>query len=352
MVIVVTRFCNTDSCTYCHVHTRDFDVNAFNGFSKDDGTVEKILALAEASGDFELRFFGGEPLMRKDVVMRMVAAIDEAVDSEVGDAGFGTPTFGTDRRRDESGIPNRDCPAIRFVINTNLLMADSAFFDFCEKYRVKLIVSCNGDPFSHSLTRGISLDKTALLYDKIREMLVRGIEHQINLVFQPETADRFEKNLRYVAGLGGANINLLPASYVEGWKSEHVGMLNSGFSAIESSLASGELSLTFENLRSSDAVHLFKSELVVDSDGNVYPNMVVMEDFFLDKRSKVKIASILEDSPETLKEKVAFYYGENSAVYDAYVNKFLEKEFSGTLPEEYPVRDAFNAFLDRIARIP
>ncbi|MFZ3232516.1 MAG: hypothetical protein WA194_03160, partial [Patescibacteria group bacterium] len=256
----------------------------------------------------------------------------------------------TDRRRDESDASGR--PPIRFVINTNLLMADSAFFDFCVKYRVKLIVSCNGDPYSHSLTRGISLDKTAGLYDKIREMLARGIEHQINLVFQPETADRFGKNLRYVAGLGGANINLLPASYVEGWKPGHVDVLNAGFSAIESSLASRELELTFENLRSSDAVHLFKSELVVDSDGNVYPNMVVMEDFFLDKREKVKIASILEDSPESLKDKVAFYYGENSAIYDAYVNRFLEKEFSGTLPEEYPVRDAFNAFLDRIAKIP
>ncbi len=139
---------------------------------------------------------------------------------------------------------------------------------------------------------------------------------------------------------------------MEGWKPGHVDVLNAGFSAIESSLASRELELTFENLRSSDAVHLFKSELVVDSDGNVYPNMVVMEDFFLDKREKVKIASILEDSPESLKEKVTFYYGENSAIYDAYVNKFLEKEFSGTLPEEYPVRDAFNAFLDRIAKIP
>ncbi len=240
MVIVVTRFCNTDSCTYCHVHTRDFDVNAFNGFTKGDGTVEKILSLAQASGDYELRFFGGEPLMRKAVVMRMVEAIDEAVRTggrslgsnsahaktsasseigmpgldrtlelagmEVGNVGFGSPTFGTDRRRDESDIPGTTPspahPPIRFVVNTNLLMADSAFFDFCVKYRVKLIVSCNGDPYSHSLTRGISLDKTALLYGKIREMLARGIEHQINLVFQPETADRFEKNLRYVAGLG------------------------------------------------------------------------------------------------------------------------------------------------------
>lgn len=104
MVIVVTRFCNTDSCTYCHVHTRDFDVNAFNGFSKDDGTVEKILALAEASGDFELRFFGGEPLMRKDVVMRMVEAIDEKVRSDSRGLESGSTIFETDNTG-SIGIP-------------------------------------------------------------------------------------------------------------------------------------------------------------------------------------------------------------------------------------------------------
>jgi sulfatase maturation enzyme AslB (radical SAM superfamily) len=322
VVIVPTRFCNTDSCTYCHVRTRDFDTNVFTGFRDGDGISEKILALSEASGDSEIRFFGGEPLLRKEAVIRMVEALS--------------------RRSDRLG----------FSVNTNLLLADAAFFEFCRKYGVRLIVSCNGDAFSHSLSRGIPMEATAQLYGKIRDMVGYGIEHQINLVFQPETADRFEKNVRFVAELGAKNINLLPASYVEGWKPSHVEALREGFGSVERALASGELALTFENLRSSDAVHLFKSELVVDSDGNVYPNMVVMEEFFQDRRDKVKIASIAEDVEPALREKVAFYYGENAGIYDAYVNRFLEGEFSGTLPEEYPVRNAFNEFLERVGNIP
>jgi hypothetical protein len=56
MILVPTRVCNTNKCSYCNVYKKDFDYKYFDNIDYEN-FCDKIIFLSEKFDDYNIRFF-------------------------------------------------------------------------------------------------------------------------------------------------------------------------------------------------------------------------------------------------------------------------------------------------------
>lgn len=316
MIIVPTRVCNTDNCNYCWVYKKDFHEKYFNSFDIED-FYEKIKILASKSNDYELRFFWWEPMIRFDIIKKIVNYIKEK------DSKF------------------------KFTINTNLTLLDEEKIDFVNKNNIKLIISCNWKLKNHSKTRWINIKETIELYKNIKKITSNNIKNQINIVVNNENSKNLVENLEFIEKyLWWKNINLLPVNY-NWWNEKWLKEFEISLNNLENKIKNKEINIKFINKEINNKVPLFNNEFVIDSDWKVYPNMVILESFFNDEKEKILITNISKNI-EIFKSDVNFFDNENNILFNNFINNFLKKTFTNIIENDFKSSEIFHNFLMKI----
>lgn len=316
MIIVPTRLCNTNSCTYCSVYKKDFDKRYFKDIDLED-FYKKIIILSGKSNDYEIRFFWWEPFLEFDTIKKIILFIK-----------WQTDTY-------------------HFVINTNLTLLDEKKLQFIKENNVKLIISCNGKITSHKDSRGISIKSTLDLYKNIRNITKNNISHQINIVVDSNNAKNLKENLFFIQNyLEAKNINLLPVNF-NVWSNNGLEDLKKSFDEIIWEYKKWALSLHFINKEVQNEVLLFNSEIVIDSDWKAYPSMVILESFFQEVKMKILLTDLWKKYEEVTID-LENYFKDNSKIYSLFINKFLEKKFKDTIANDYISSELFHDFLIHI----
>lgn len=316
MIIVPTRVCNTDNCNYCWVYKKDFHEKYFNSFDIED-FYEKIKILALKSNDYELRFFWWEPMIRFDIIKKIVNYIKEK------DSKF------------------------KFTINTNLTLLDEEKIDFVNENNIKLIISCNWKLKNHSETRWISIKETIELYKNIKKITSNNIKNQINIVVNNENSKDLVENLEFIEKyLWWKNINLLPVNY-NWWNEKWLKEFEISLNNLENKIKNKETNIIFINKEINNKVPLFNNEFVIDSDWKVYPNMVILESFFNYEKEKILITNISKNI-EIFKSDVNFFDNENNILFNNFINNFLKKTFTNIIENDFKSSEIFHNFLMKI----
>lgn len=316
MIIVLTRVCNTDNCNYCWVYKKDFDEKYFNNFEIDD-FYKKIKILAIKSNDYELRFFGWEPLIRFDIIKKIVNYIKE---------------------KDEK---------FRFTINTNLTLINEEKINFIKENNIKLIISCNWKLKNHSESRWISIKETIFLYKNIKKITSNNIENQINIVVNNENSKNILENLEFIEKyLWWKNINLLPVNY-NWWNEKWLNDFKISLEILETKIKNKEIKINFINKKINNKVPLFNNEFVIDSDWKVYPNMVILEEFFNNEKEKILISN-MNKNMLIFENDLNFFDDENNKIFNEFINIFLKKTFTSIIENDFKSSEIFHNFLMKI----
>ncbi|HQP34492.1 MAG TPA: radical SAM protein [Polyangiaceae bacterium] len=183
LTLFVDHQCNL-RCTYC-----------YNGdkFTRrmDEDTIRKSIALALQGRPrhIDFSFFGGEPLIHKDLLRFAIRQMDEAIAAMKGPK-----------------------PTVRVIVNTNATLIDEEVLGMLENRLATVFVSLDGDREVHDRYRVDagghgSYDKVLQGIGRLRD---RGIGFQLVSVFGVATAPHLGRTVRACADLGAAKVTLAP----------------------------------------------------------------------------------------------------------------------------------------------
>ncbi len=314
MIIVPTRVCNTDKCWYCWVLKKDFENIYFKNLNILD-FKNKLELLTEKTNDNEIRFFWWEPFLKFEIIKEIISWLDN--------------------------------DKYNYTINTNLSLIKDDYLVFLKKYNIKLIISCNWDLYSHCLTRSLEKEKTILLYQNIEKIIKYWIRYQINIVTTPKIVDRLRKNLHFInRRLWWKIFNLLPVNY-NWWTNEWLLEFKNQLSEIEKDIKNWDLNIHFINKDVNNKVSLFNSEIIIDSDWKIYPNMVIIEKFFEVEKKKIQITDFNKTYTE-IQKNINNYDTETQIIYENYINKVLNKKFEDIIENDNESSEIFSDFLSKI----
>lgn len=92
---------------------------------------------------------------------------------------------------------------------------------------------------------------------------------------------------------------------------------------------------------------LFNNEFVIDSDGSVYPSMVILETFFQEEKKKILITDLSKEILQVQKD-LHFFDDEYNTIYSQYINQILQKKFESIIENDYKSSQIFHNFLQTI----
>ena len=136
LVLCLTEQCNL-RCTYCYYKETQADRKTV----MDDETLEQAIRIGLErtilfkQHFFNITFFGGEPLVRREAIYKGVE-FAKAIVADAMDNGRIDNTF-----------------ILQFAVNTNGTLFDDEFFDFCEKEHFRIYLSLDGPEHHHNLAR-------------------------------------------------------------------------------------------------------------------------------------------------------------------------------------------------------
>ncbi len=243
LILTITRRCNL-RCAYCPT-VKD----GVPDLSADDARRAIDLFLARHGGG-DIKLFGGEPLLRSDVVEAVIHHV-----SNVSDVSLYVSTNGT-----------------RFT--------DERIALFQSNPRVTLTLSLDGDARDHDGLRR-PLPGEAASFAEIERWLPALLTLPRFVVTQtvaPSTAARAAANFRFLRGLGVRRFNLLPGYYLP-WSPAQLHALEESFAVIgdtfRAAWARGDR-LYLRNLFTRAPTAFFNTGFVVDSDGRIHASNLVL----------------------------------------------------------------------------
>jgi len=316
MIIVPTRVCNTNKCNYCNVYKKDFDYLFFDEINYVD-FCDKIVFLSEKNWDNNIRFFWWEPFLKFEIIKNII---------------------------NELSKKNKK---FNFVINTNLSLIRDEYLDYIKENNIKLIISCNWNIKSHTTTRLCDIKSTILLYKNIKQVINHNINYQINILTTPDTVEELYKNFIFLnKKIWINNFNLLPVNY-KGWNEFSINIFRQELELIKKDIINKKLNIDFINKNINNNVNLFNSEIVIDSDWNIYPNMVIMEDFFQKYKNKILISNI-NKKLEDIKNDFDIVDNSSYQIYEIFINKIINNKFDTIIKNDNIVSEIFWDFLKQI----
>ena len=255
LIIILTRKCYPCACSYCDVLKQD-EYNFWDEIFKNkeyfDFNINKILKLLE---NFDsLRFFGWEVLLKKEVLKKII--------SSIRNKWFQKDIF----------------------VNTNLHLFEENDLPWLKENQVKVITSLNGDEILHCKTRGVAKKDYQKLLKDIKNLKKNNIYVQINTVLFP-----YEKNfiskIEDILKLNPDKINLLPLMYSNLVNKKTIPDFLQKLEKLLIWIKENNLQnrfLNFDILWEENSFPLTMDELLLDSNGDIYLSMIVLE-YFADK---------------------------------------------------------------------
>ncbi len=194
-------------------------------------------------------------------------------------------------------------PDIPIRLTTNGLRLSQTILDrLARDPRVELAISVDGDRGVHLAERktGRRENDSHDWFEANRRFLFSAFPRPVtvNLVIAPKQAEHFYHSVSYLLGRGVRRLNLLPAYYVS-WRRRELSALEHGFRRVAHLFREAwkrGLSIDLANLERSASQALFLDAWVVDVDGEVYENDVVVTRPFRENLSDLSVGNVNEIS--------------------------------------------------------
>jgi uncharacterized protein len=274
LTLFVDHQCNL-RCTYCYngeKFTRAMDIEtAKRGVD---------FALARARDGLRVSFFGGEPLVRKDLVRTIVEYAEQTVAGRM---------------------------PISFVMNTNATLIDDDAIDLmAPPRRFAVFASVDGDADVHDAHRidAAGRGSFAAVNEGLSRLAARSIPFQIVAVVGVDTAPRLGDSARALVALGPSSIVFSP-NFRDDWTDASIDGLRSGLRALGDywmSLFRAGTAIGIEPLHTKILTHiqggipcpsrcrLAGSELAVSPSGKLYPCAQMIEE---DRRDDLVVGDVV-----------------------------------------------------------
>jgi len=179
----------------------------------------------------KIRFFGGEPLLRFELIKNIINYSQEKYKN------------------------------LLFDLTTNGILINKDIIKYiAQKKRMELILSCNNEQ---------------VLISKKKYFLLHELKPIINFMLTPENVDKSLGVLRKMLKYGFQSYNFLPAYYTN-WTNDQIVSLHVFFKrALEE--FSGYKSIRIKNLEIITPIPLFSTSLCIDCSGDIYRGNMFMD---------------------------------------------------------------------------
>ena len=211
-----------------------------------------------------IRFFGGEPLLEFPLIKKITTAV------------------------------KKKTKKIRFDLTTNGTLLNTAIVDFLtDNKEIGLWWS------PHRISPGVKKN----LLRKLPNLGINMLITSHNVKYFAEDFLRFTCN-------GFKKFNFLPA-YFCAWKEENLQILAHEFDVVASHIKTfsqrGQ-SLEVKNIKAYAATPLFNTGLVVDCNGDIFHNNIILSKYFAHLRPEFKIGHVDHTNKIDLKRTPDFYF--------------------------------------------
>lgn len=179
LLLIITRRCNL-RCSYCEVFKSNNDMD-LTTLERSVSLISSLATNKKYKPVISLTFFGGEPLLRFDLIKKAVLKL-------------------------------KKFDNIHFFIFTNGTLLDKIDLNFILKHRIKLFISIDGDyetqiVYRKDITRKFYNYFINKILSKLKSM---GIDYCAEMTISPLTAKDLSKNFFYLVNLGFKEINIVP----------------------------------------------------------------------------------------------------------------------------------------------
>jgi sulfatase maturation enzyme AslB (radical SAM superfamily) len=235
LMLMCTSHCQLN-CDYCEIRR----VPASMSFPVLRKAVELLLSTQKP--ECQLRFWGGEPLLRWDLIKSAIRyARQQAI---------------------------KRSKKITFMITTNGLLLDKEKISFLKEYPVEVMFSLDGDRRS-TLRHRVALNKKdyyASLLAQLGYLKRSGIPFFINMVVTPDTINELLKNICFLKDRAEAPLQL---GYQTGirWTAKEKKLLVDELVKIRALPGISSILMNFTNHCEPT---MLSQEIIVDTDGSLY----------------------------------------------------------------------------------
>lgn len=242
LILNLTYRCNLE-CSFCNVIKKEEEMSVSSA-----RRAVFLFLKNKKNKQLKIRFFGGEPLLRFDVIKNVINYSQE----KYKNLSFDLTTNGT--------LINKEI--VKFI---------------AQRKRIELILSCNNEQTKIS----------ERIYSLLREL-----NPTINFMITPKNVDKSLGVLRKMLKYGLRCYNFLPAYYTN-WTNDQIVSLHIFFKgALEE--FSKHKSIRIKNLEVKSLVPLFSSSLCIDCSGDIYRGNMFMDKNFVGKKDKFYLGNIQE----------------------------------------------------------
>ena len=179
LAVVITCKCQL-GCIYCYQDRGRPDLSQKELYDSID------LLFTSPSNEVELQFFGGEPLLRLDLVKK-----------------------GIEYAQKKKKETNKN---IRFLLTTNGLLLDKDLLIFLKEFNVTIMLSVDGNFRTHLKNRPLKTNKPVNYFARISKVLrlIReiGNDYFVNMVFLPQDIKYLDSNLGYLIKEGVRDVQV------------------------------------------------------------------------------------------------------------------------------------------------
>lgn len=237
LICLVTHSCQL-SCSYCRVGKYPAEMS----LKVMDQSVDFLFT--SSGSEVQLQFFGGEPLLRFELVRRGAARAQAAAKK-------------TGKR-------------LQLILTTNGLLLDAEKAAFLKQAGFTVEISCDGTAASQTATRAAAGDSAAKTSLRVMAGLAAAkkfkLDYYVIMVVMPERVDRMLEDFSYIAAAGHKNIQVNYALGVE-WNKKQILSFLRQLELIRLSSPGGAQCVNFLLERREPVV--LNAECTVDCDGFV-----------------------------------------------------------------------------------
>lgn len=242
LIFIITYDCNLN-CSYCPVKKTKKNIN----LKVIEQTFKKINKINK------IKFFGGEPLLEYKKIKHIVKK---------------SPT------------------ASKFEITTNGTLLNKEKISFFKKNNFEIRISIDGNQTTQEKERGKNSNKIFKLPKKEIGTFVA------NMVISPKNVFQFSENLEFLIKYGFKKFNFIPAFFNK-WKIIEIKEFKKQCEKIKLLLKKNQ-KIYVINKNILQKKYLFNEGIIIDYNGDIYSNNIIMLKKFWNYRNYFKLGNIFK----------------------------------------------------------
>ena len=330
MLLMLTYKCQM-ACCYCRLDRKHPDM-------PEDILYKSIdLLFTSPAGEVELQFFGGEPLLRFDLIKKGIAY--------------------SEKKSKAAG------KRAKYLLTTNGLLLDKKKLDYLAQFNVYFLLSIDGKNITQSLNRPMLKESRSYPFNRLAKKLEllqkRKCNFFVNIVVRPDNVGSLFENTSFFLEQGVKKIRF---SYELGvfWEKENIFKYYINlFKIIEAWSRKSDFKII--NVGADDEPSLASPVLTADYDGKIYCGCTIpLEKLFLDFRKANLIGDIkvnkdikkIERSKIDEIIRVVNFYPKNSSLREITINNLILGEISDSFFNRLFVEEDQETSLKKMKRRP